>query len=595
SQGLDTESGRELLRLRGHNILLREERDALKKQTCELGARVDALRNETESLLRQKDTLYREKETLSQERNALREERDVLREERNALHEERDTLRGILNNLLSSKSWRVTAPLRYVRHVMGRVFRWGGAKLSRTKAPTADNITSDIFKTEVSAGNEAPDSMLSGGTVCSDTLPVHAALSEKSAEGEEFSGETVSHAGVTGKESLDTRPVDRELAHESGAAEAAARVIGPSALALEALCWKGGYPLRSLLEGKGPRVSIWVAKQGNYFFHDIARLLYSGFQEMGVEATLNIVGSENECLNPVNLDIPLRIVVAPHEFFLFVPEAAAWPLNGERLWRVNTEQIRLGWFVEGARHFGKADLILDFDQGNVRHFLENGLPAQYLPLGFSGFCPGFDGTAAIPLSIATEGLPKTTREWQVNEEPLSEPLSARPLDCCFFGAATPRRSEFFARNAALFADFHSYLRLQDMSCPLVSGETTPLDTASASSIVRRSKFSLNLHQSDMLYFEWHRIVLLGMWQGAVVISEPCSASWPLQPGRDYIAAGLADMPVVIEYLLRSSAGMEKAEEVRRNALKTLRKYSMDVILKGIMKEHALIMGESGHA
>ncbi len=583
SQGLDTESGRELLRLRGHNILLREERDALKKEIRELGARVDALRDNTESLLRQKNTLYQEKETLFRER-------DALREERNALRGERDTLRGMLNDLLSSKSWRVTAPLRHMRHVMGRVFRWGGAK-----TPAADNVTPDILETGVPVSNEAPDSMCSGGTVCSDTLPVHAALSEKSAEGEEFPGETVSDADAAGKERSDTRPVDGELAHKPGAAGAAARVIGPSALALEALCWKGGCPLRSLLEGKGPRVSIWAAKRGNYFFHDIARLLYSGFQEMGVEATLNIADSENECLDPVNLDIPLRIVVAPHEFFLFVPGAAAWPLNGERLWFVNTEQIRLGWFAEGAKHFGKADLILDFDPDNVRHFLENGLPAQYLPLGFSGFCPDFDGTAAIPLSIATEGLPKATREWQVNEEPLSEPLSARPLDCCFFGAATPRRSEFFARNAALFADLHSYLRLQDMSCPLVSGETTPLDTASASSIVRRSKISLNLHQSDTLYFEWHRIVLLGMWQGAVVISEPCSASWPLQPGRDYIAAGLAEMPAVIEYLLRSSAGMKKAEEVRRNALKTLRKYSMGVILEDVVKEHALSMGESGHA
>lgn len=151
----------------------------------------------------------------------------------------------------------------------------------------------------------------------------------------------------------------------------------------------------------------------------------------------------------------------------------------------------------------------------------------------------------------------------------------------------------------LFAEIDSYLRLEDMFRPLfrplVSGETTPLDTATACSIVRRSKIALNLHQSDTLYFEWHRIALLGMWQGAVVVSEPCSASWPLQPERDYIVAGLADMPAVIEYLLRSPAGMEKAEEVRRNALKTLRKYSMGVILKGIMKEHALSMGESGHA
>ena len=575
SQGLDTESGRELLRLRGHNILLREERDALKKETRELRSRVEALRDDTESLLRQKDSLYQEKEAIIQEKDTLYQ---ALLRENGALRGERDTLRGTVESLLSSTSWRVTAPLRYARRLMKALFSLGRAKLSNVEPIVTPR------------GNLPESSPTAAGQTCAGVAP-----SDKPAD------DLVSDAESREKSGVESRLAESESSAISSREPLAAdttrfaRGVSASGLALEALCWKMGCPPCGLLEGKGPRVSIWAAKQGNYFFHDIARLLYSGFQEMGVEATLNIVDSENECLNPVNLDIPLRIVVAPHEFFLFVPEAAAWPLNGERLWFVNTEQIRLGWFAEGAKHFGKADLILDFDQDNVRHFLENGLPAQYLPLGFSGFCSDFDGTAAIPLSIATEGLPKTTREWQANEEPLSELLSARPLDCCFFGAATPRRSEFFARNAALFADLHSYLRLQDMSCPLVSGETTPLDTASASSIVRRSKISLNLHQSDTLYFEWHRIVLLGMWQGAVVISEPCSASWPLQPGRDYITAGLADMPAVIEYLLRSSAGMEKAEEVRRNALKTLRKYSMGVILKGVMKEHALSMGESGHA
>ncbi len=550
SQGLDTESGRELLRLRGRNILLIEERDALRHES-------DALRHERDALRHE-----REKDALRQERDALWQER-----ERDALRHERDTLRQERDALLSSISWRVTEPLRRARRVVKKLFHRKNVEQSGEKSH--DFLSKSLVEIA------EPDVFASEVTMA-DTSPV---------------------SGTSGR--MDSVPLSDDTPDKASAAKAAEPHSCPSGLALEALCWKAGCSPVNLLEGEGPRVSVWVAKRGNYFFHDIARLIHAGFQDMGVESKLTIAASEEDCLDPVHLNIPLRIVVAPHEFFLFIPEAAAWPLKGERLWFVNTEQAGLDWFAKGAKYFGRADLILDFDQDNVRHLLEAGFPAQYLPLGFSDFCSDFNGTATLPLSVATEGLPKATREWQAGEDPCSELLSARPLDCCFFGAATPRRSEFFARNAVLFAEIDSYLRLEDMFRPLfrplISGETTPLDTTTACSIVRRSKIALNLHQSDTLYFEWHRIALLGMWQGAVVVSEPCSASWPLQPERDYIVAGLADMPAVRGYLLRSPAGREKAEKIRRSALQTLRRHSMGVILKRITGEYALGSGKGNHA
>ncbi|MCR5220505.1 MAG: hypothetical protein K6E31_05880 [bacterium] len=546
SQGLDTESGRELLRLRGRNILLMEERDALRQE---------------------KDALWQERDALRQERDALRQERDALRQEKDALKQERDALKQERDALLSSTSWRVTEPLRRARRVVKKLFRMGNMEQPKEENP--DPLSMGL---EESAEPDVSVSEVREEAVC---------------------------PALGMSERMDSAPLPDDTPSEASAAKTEEPHSRPSGLALEALCWKAGCSPVNLLEGEGPRVSVWVAKRGNYFFHDIARLIHAGFQDMGVKSRLTIAASEEDCLDPVNLDIPLRIVVAPHEFFLFIPEAVAWPLKGERLWLVNPEQARLGWFNEGARakYFGRADLILDFDQDNVRQLLEAGYPAHYLPLGFSPFCADFGGTAAIPLLKDTEGLPKETREWQADADPLSEPLSDRPLDCCFFGVSTPRRNTFFAQNAPLFAELNSYLHLQDMwrLRPLVSGENTSLDTIAASSIVRRSKIALNLHQSDNLYFEWHRLVLLGMWQGAVVVSEHCSASWPLLPGKDYISASLADMPAVVEFLLKSPKGMALAERIRRNALETLHKHSMGDILARIVREHAMSLKEVSHA
>ena len=171
--------------------------------------------------------------------------------------------------------------------------------------------------------------------------------------------------------------------------------------------------------------------------------------------------------------------------------------------------------------------------------------------------------------------------------PLSEALSQRPIDCCFFGTASERRSHFFANNAALFAGLDAYLRLESRNMPLQYGKNSSLSTQAVCSIIRRSKVSLNVHQSVHPYFEWHRIVLQGIWHGTVVISEPCTDAWPFRPDEDYIAASLEDMPTVLEYVLRSADGMRWAEKVRQHAWDTLTANSLSHRWKTIMSLYAI--------
>lgn len=336
-------------------------------------------------------------------------------------------------------------------------------------------------------------------------------------------------------------------------------------------------------------VRIHVATEGNHFFQEIAALIQCGFSDIGIRAEVLASERLETCADAAHAQADLHLVVAPHEFFRFIPQALQWPHTKGLVWILNTEQAHTDWFARAKTTFSLADLMLDMDCELANRLALNGLRAEHLPLGFSPGCRLFDGLDPVEHNRGTAGLPRRIREHGVREDPLAEPLRERPLDCCFFGANTGRRSEFFARHAALFADLHCYLRLKPVTGPLRVGLTTPLSTAGTSSIVRRSKISLNVHQSEHRYFEWHRMVLQGIWQGTLVLSEPCTTSWPFRPNIDYLAVDLEDMADTLEYLLRSTEGQELAERVRRQAHATLTEQCrMGARLRELLQLHACV-------
>lgn len=363
--------------------------------------------------------------------------------------------------------------------------------------------------------------------------------------------------------------------------------IPPAGIARLARNWKNGVRTTSLPRA-GKRISLWTARRGNAFFLEIAHLLACGLEDAGIPCASFSVDSLEDCLRFEDGSSDIRLIIAPHEFFHFIREAEFWPLEGARLWLLNSEQEHTVWFVNARAHFHKADLILDMDSATARHLRSQGFPAEHLPLLHSASCRLFDGLDPVPDSSAVEGIPKSMRQRACVADPLSEPLADRPLDCCFFGVAGERRNRFFARNAALFADMQAYLRLEDRNMPLVYGENSSLSTQAVSSIVRRSKIALNVHQSDHPYFEWHRMVLQGIWQGAVVVSEPCTESYPFRPDEDYISASLEDMPTVLEFLLRSDEGRAWAEKIRRHAWRTLTENPLAHRWQSIMTRYALV-------
>lgn len=319
-------------------------------------------------------------------------------------------------------------------------------------------------------------------------------------------------------------------------------------------------------------IHIHVAAKGNHFFLEIARLIQGGFADIGKQAAIIVSETIEECIDASRGVADLHLIVAPHEFFHFIPQAEKWPHEKGLLWMLNTEQKHTSWFAAAKKHFRTADLVLDMDQEMVCYLRQKGFRAEHLPLGFSASCRIFDGIASISRNNATTGIPSRIRDWAAPENVLDEPLHERPLDYCFFGTSTERRAAVFARNAATFAKLEGYLRLKPLTGPLRLGENTELSTECTSSIIRRSKISLNIHQSEYNYFEWHRIVLQGMWQGALVLSEPCTAALPFRPNIEYVSVDLEYVADALEYLVLSDAGKTFAERVRHQAYATLTDY-----------------------
>jgi len=330
------------------------------------------------------------------------------------------------------------------------------------------------------------------------------------------------------------------------------------------------YKTGTIFSGKAVHdVRIYIASRGNHFFQEIAALIQCGFEDIGVNAAVVSADAFGTCADKTHSQADLHLIIAPHEFFHFIPQATDWPHPSGLVWMLNTEQAHTNWFAGARANFHLADLILDMDCDLAERLSQEGLRAEHLPLGYSPRCRLFDGIVPIELSMATRGIPQRIRNLCVNNHPLHEPLENRPLDCCFFGNSVDRRKAFFAHNAPLFAKLHAYLRLLSLHVPLRVGVNTQLSTEATSSIVRRSKIALNIHQSSHTYFEWHRIVLQGIWQGALVLSEPCSNAWPFRQNIDYIAVELNSMADTLEYLLLSTEGRAFAEKIRCNAYTTL--------------------------
>ncbi len=321
-------------------------------------------------------------------------------------------------------------------------------------------------------------------------------------------------------------------------------------------------------------VAVYYNTSGNYFFQEIALLIHAALVQAGFRASLHTDEHGRAA------DANFHLVVAPHEFFPL--GRGAWCFGKgirDRLLLLNTEQPHTQWYKLASTMFPHARHIFDMDQETAAAMKSSGLPASHLPLGFvENFTPYASDRDLLP-GPETEALGIDVRRWRDTGRPLAE----RPIALSFVGEATPRRSAFFMKAAPLLERHECHLRLMPRgSGPWTAGRSRVHSrTLTTVGLSQRSRIVFNVHRDKEHYFEWHRIVLMGIWQRALVLTETATQTTPFVPGEDYVQAPFEDLPKLIDYYLRDPQGIAEAEHIRNSGHERLRSHCS---LPGLMKD-----------
>lgn len=309
--------------------------------------------------------------------------------------------------------------------------------------------------------------------------------------------------------------------------------------------------------------AIYFNYQGSYFYHEMALLLQAGLTCAGHVCQLR---TQRDGPAP---DAKCHLVIAPHEFFYL---ADGWNCFARShhgtLFILNTEPPGTARFAAAARTFFLAQHVFDMSADSARYLQDQGYSASHLRFGFVDGFSLYDGNRPLPLMPETEAFPAAVRHW--HDADLT--LARRPLDLCFFGEATTRRARRLAALAPWLQGVESYLRLKPPGGEPWSAAPPGQDhhTRLSAGIARRSKILLNLHRTEDPYFEWHRIVLMGLWQRTLVVTEPVTSSAPFVAGQDFVQAPVGDLRRTLDYYLRDPGGVAEAERISQQGHRTLR-------------------------
>ena len=366
--------------------------------------------------------------------------------------------------------------------------------------------------------------------------------------------------------SLSGVPVAHVKDDAISAADAQERSSGkvPSAFTVESLLNGPRCADRPQLQRDSlPEFAVYFNASGNYFFQEIALLLHAALMDAGFRSVLRT----DEYGGCANADF--HLIVAPHEFFPLGKGSTCFDKSmKDRLFFLNTEQPQTKWFGLAKSMFPHVRHIFDMDRQTAQAIQSSGFSASHLPLGYvRNFAP-YTVHADMLLGPETESLGSGVRRWRDIDRPLAE----RPIDLSFVGEATSRRSGFFAGLAPLLAKYDCHLRLMPKgSGPWAAGGIqTHRRTRTTAALSQRSKIVLNIHRDQEHYFEWHRIVLMGIWQRALVITETVTETPPFVAGRDYVQASIDEMPQLIDYYLRDPQGIVEAERIRNSGCEQLK-------------------------
>jgi hypothetical protein len=337
-------------------------------------------------------------------------------------------------------------------------------------------------------------------------------------------------------------------------------------------------PPRLLYDSEGWKISVASSSLGNCFFHQIRDLIASGLAELGHQVLIEDERDE------FRSDVRWRVIIAPHEYFYLglgdELRSKPWPGN---VVLVSTEQPSTPWFKLAWECLSRASAVWDIDHNTASHLRQRGLSCDYLPLGFVPGHATFSKVSRIAEHYGSCFLSESVRGTTL----AGGPLRRRPLDVFFIGGNTPRRERFLSRAAPALADYKSYLHIFDTKGPLIQGKNTYMDAATVIGLSQRSKVLLNIHRGDDAYFEWQRIVLQGLWQKTLVVTERCSQAPPFRAGIDFVESPTDQISRVLRYYLSDPRGQEEAQEIATSGYETLvRECRLSKYLGTLLTHHA---------
>ncbi|HEX4668250.1 MAG TPA: glycosyltransferase [Chthoniobacterales bacterium] len=287
-------------------------------------------------------------------------------------------------------------------------------------------------------------------------------------------------------------------------------------------------------------VHLFVTSKSNLFIREIGELVCAGFREAGITAELFVDRFPAEETPPDTI----QIVVTPHEFYnLFLTPALHWSriqLITRQLYLLGTEQPDSDWFHSNLAVAPYAHAMLDINSLGVIGYRARGLRCFHLPLGYH------------PILAATGVAPDVERK----------------IDICLLASLTERREKFLAEQADFFAARNCHLRLVPLGFAKTETTKSYLPVERRNVILQESKILLNLHYSELRYFEWHRM-LVGLANGCCIITEPCQGFAPLVPGKHFVMVETAELVRACEYYLQHA---EEREAIARAGQQFVRQH-----------------------
>jgi hypothetical protein len=273
------------------------------------------------------------------------------------------------------------------------------------------------------------------------------------------------------------------------------------------------------------RICLVSASRENVFFAEILEAFGAALAEQGLRIERSV-----DCFPTPAANLVCMFVA--HEFGAFVEELAhPTPEQLRRSVAVCTEQPGTDWFKFSINFAAPAGAVVDLNPLGVAELRRLGIAADHARLGYVA---GWDA-------------------WRGRED------DRRSIDLAFLGRHTDERAQVIARCRPALERRRAAIHLTETFLPHRDGSACFLTGRRRSELLANSKVLLNVHQQELPYLEWHR-VLNAVLNGCVVLSESATEASPFESGTHYFSTRRQDLPHALEALLEDPERLARTRD-----------------------------------